>query len=125
MSAPHPTGPLVLLAEDDPEVCGILERELREEGYAVLTAHDGADALALLESLPAPADVLVTDVVMPRLSGDRLALLALARGLIHHVLFITGGVTHAVGVPIPGPILHKPFTPPALSQAVAAALRGA
>jgi len=124
MSAPQPATPLVLLAEDDPDLCSLLARALREDGYAVLTARDGADALTVLESLVSPADVLVTDVAMPRLRGDRLALLALARGLTRHVLFITGGVVQVPHLPVPGPILHKPLSPATLSEAVATALRG-
>ncbi|HKU60935.1 MAG TPA: response regulator [Gemmatimonadales bacterium] len=125
MSGPDSAIALVLLAEDDRDVCSLLARGLREDGYAVLTAHDGAAALAVLESLVSPADVLVTDVTMPRLRGDRLALLALARGLARHVLFITGGAVHAADVPISGPILPKPLSPATLSQAVAKVLVGA
>ena len=63
----------VLLAEDEPAVRAILARSLREYGYTVLEARDGAHALEMAERAPAPPDVVVADVVMPGMAGKPLA----------------------------------------------------
>ena len=63
----------VLVAEDEPAVRAILARALREYGYTVLEARDGAQALALAQGAPAPPDIVVADVVMPGMAGKPLA----------------------------------------------------
>jgi PAS domain S-box-containing protein len=64
---------VVLLAEDDPSVRGILARSLRDYGYTVLEAADGAEALELAQRQPAPPALLIADVVMPGMSGRELS----------------------------------------------------
>jgi CheY-like chemotaxis protein len=61
----------VLLAEDEPAVRELAARVLRDLGYALALAGDGEEALEL--ALREPFDLLVTDVVMPRLGGEALA----------------------------------------------------
>ena len=73
-----PTGQ-VLVADDDPAVLGLVAEMLEEEGYAVRRAADGATALAQVES--EPPDVVVTDVMMPRLDGLTLAARLRERGV--------------------------------------------
>lgn len=119
------TGPLVLVAEDDPAVRTLMARILEAEGYTVRTASDGRQALALLECLPNPADVLVTDLRMPGLTGDKLALSAQESGLVRRVLFVTGFDVLSEAVRLAGPILFKPFDPADLSTAVRQLLRAA
>ena len=63
----------VLVAEDEPAVRAILARALREYGYTVLEARDGAQALDLAQGAPAPPDIVVADVVMPGMAGKPLA----------------------------------------------------
>ncbi|HKU38023.1 MAG TPA: PAS domain S-box protein, partial [Polyangiales bacterium] len=63
----------VLIAEDDGLVRDTLERALREAGYSVLVADDGERALELATQHPGTIELLVTDVVMPKLSGHQLA----------------------------------------------------
>jgi CheY-like chemotaxis protein len=73
--APDAERPLVLLAEDDPELRSLLAEALREDGCNVVEADDGFDALDYLAaSLPADApldapDLIVSDVQMPGMSG--------------------------------------------------------
>ncbi|MBE2248291.1 MAG: response regulator [Myxococcus sp.] len=57
----------VLVAEDDEAIRGLIEKLLAREGYKVLTAPDGAAALALIERFP--IDAVVSDIDMPRLDG--------------------------------------------------------
>ncbi|HEY7524667.1 MAG TPA: PAS domain S-box protein [Candidatus Limnocylindrales bacterium] len=64
---------MVLLVEDDPVVRDMTTRLLERTGYDVVTVGDGSEAIAWLASAPAPPDVLVSDVVMPNMSGVELA----------------------------------------------------
>ena len=64
---------IALVVEDDEQVCRLVERILSRNGYTVLTAHGGEDALDFLRRHPLEIDVLVTDVVMPGMSGKELA----------------------------------------------------
>jgi len=110
----------VLLAEDEADVRTLAARVLRQHGYQVIEAADGAEALALAAAFDAPLHLLITDMVMPRLGGRDLAdhLLALRPGL--KVLFISGYTedtqvllnTHAPG----SAFLQKPFRLAALVQ---------
>jgi signal transduction histidine kinase/ActR/RegA family two-component response regulator len=63
----------ILLAEDEPQVRGVTERLLRQGGYRVITASDGAEALTRARSYPGPIDLLITDVVMSNVGGVELA----------------------------------------------------
>jgi chemosensory pili system protein ChpA (sensor histidine kinase/response regulator) len=66
-----PLHPCVLLVEDDRSVRRYLEVTLQRSGYRVLTAADGLEAMKL--ALSSPVDVVVTDAIMPNLSGHELA----------------------------------------------------
>jgi two-component system cell cycle sensor histidine kinase/response regulator CckA len=63
----------VLVVEDEEEVRALARDVLEMNGYTVLEAMDADDAMRLGESHPGPIDLLITDVVMPRLSGPELA----------------------------------------------------
>ncbi len=85
-----PQRPTLLLVEDEPALRLLVVTMLEEEGYLVLQAGNGLDAIALAERHRGEIDLLLTDVVMPRLSGPELAqeLRALRPGL--EVLFMSG-----------------------------------
>jgi two-component system, cell cycle sensor histidine kinase and response regulator CckA len=105
----------VLIVEDDAMLRGILAEYLVEEGFAVLTAEDGEQALAIASTLEGQLDLVVTDVLLPVMDG-----LELADRLAHlepppPVLFISG-VTAERNVP--GPVLAKPFGPSAFLEQV-------
>jgi len=74
-AAPAPGKPTgtILLAEDDPSVLRVFTRGLERLGFTVIPTEDGAEALAEFEKDPAAVDVVVTDGVMPRISGAGLA----------------------------------------------------
>jgi DNA-binding NtrC family response regulator len=77
MSQQHagtPAGRRVLLVEDEPTLLRVLEMILTDAGYEVTTSFDGEDALRKVAASPNAWHVVVSDVTMPRLSGDRLAL---------------------------------------------------
>lgn len=67
MSAHAKTRPLILVAEDDEDILALVVFDLEDEGYEVLTARDGQEAVALaLERHP---DLILLDVAMPGLDG--------------------------------------------------------
>ncbi|HRF47092.1 MAG TPA: response regulator [Anaerolineales bacterium] len=63
----HDSAPTILLVDDEPSVLAALKRALRPDGYRILTAESGAEALELLER--EPVAVIVSDQRMPRMSG--------------------------------------------------------
>jgi DNA-binding response OmpR family regulator len=69
-------GPTVLVVEDDPVILKLLEVNFELEGFTVLLAHDGAEAIELARA--ERPDVVITDIMMPRASG--LELLAALKG---------------------------------------------
>ena len=98
-SAAEPAEPLqgrerVLLVEDEPVVRKLVREMLVRNGYDVLDAADGPSALALVDSLGVPIDVLVTDVVMPSMSGRELAE-RLRRSQPETLVLYTSGYTDA------------------------------
>jgi CheY-like chemotaxis protein len=126
---PHPAVPAarrgsetVLLAEDDPAVRAFCRQALRAEGYAVLEAAGGAEALRVAEGYLRPVHLLVTDVVMPGVGGRELAQRLAALHPEARVLFVSGYTDDAVvrhGVREGQvPFLPKPFTPADLARKV-------
>jgi two-component system cell cycle sensor histidine kinase/response regulator CckA len=113
----------VLLAEDEPSVRMLAARVLRAQGYTVVEAENGDAALQLARAWTgAPLDLLLTDVVMPRMSGKTLAGLIQTLFPASAVLFISGYTDNAIvhhGQLDPGIVfLQKPFSPAALARKV-------
>ena len=69
---PRRQGTTILLVEDDEIMRALTRQLLQEHGYSVLEANDGQTALELVQSDPGPIDLLLTDVVMRRMSGPEL-----------------------------------------------------
>jgi len=87
----------ILLAEDDDAVRDVLQMVLDDNGYTVLTAENGAQALTLSREYTGHIHMLLTDVVMPHISGARLAeLIAEARPDIK-VLYMSGYADDVLG----------------------------
>lgn len=112
----------VLIVEDEEVVRGLASRSLREHGYQVAEAPDGASALDYLERYSAQIDLVVSDVVMPTMGGRELGL-RLAQLAPHiPVLYISGFTGDDVvnrGLLDPeAPFLQKPFAPEQLALKV-------
>jgi two-component system, cell cycle sensor histidine kinase and response regulator CckA len=115
----------ILLVEDNDAVRELAQRTLRARGYAVIEARNGDEAIDLM-ARGAKAQLLLTDVVMPGLSGPNLAARLLQQNPRLRVLYMSGfnedsAAAHGTfwgGVPL----LQKPFTPNQLAQRVRVAL---
>jgi len=126
---PAEGGEVILVVEDEPAVRSMTARGLRKHGYTVLEATHGAEALACLRDGPLAVDVLVTDVVMPEMSGRQLAERALSLSPATRVLFVSGyadAVVERHGVrEIECAFLQKPYTPALLARRIRELLGGA
>jgi PAS domain S-box-containing protein len=118
----------ILLAEDSEMVRDLALTVLRRQGYRVLVAPDGAQALQVAEDHNGPIHLLITDVVMPGMSGRVLADRLLALRPDTKVLFMSGYTEDTIahhGVLTPrAALMEKPFSPPALARRVRDILDG-
>ncbi|HXU60577.1 MAG TPA: PAS domain-containing protein [Polyangia bacterium] len=122
-------GALILVAEDERSVRQVVVRVLERAGYRVIDAPDARVALMLAREQEGPIDLLLTDVVMPRLSGKELARQLCAERPGLRVLYMSGYPNESIaqrGVVDAGVhLLAKPVTPDQLLTAVAEALNRA
>ena len=124
-----PTGSeTILLVEDEQSVRTLAQTVLQRCGYRILTAEDAPSALSQVEAHTLPIDLLLTDVVMPRMSGRELAETMASLQPKAKVLFMSGHMDDAIlrhGVLTAEiPFLQKPFTPDVLAQKVRDVLDG-
>ena len=116
----------VLVAEDDGMVRSLVKKLLERHGYRVLTAVDGEDALELTCATGDEVQVLLTDVVMPRMNGRELHLALLERYPAMKVLFMSGYTDSIIGQHgvLTGdiPFIQKPFQARILLQKLRAVL---
>jgi CheY-like chemotaxis protein len=106
----------VLLVDDDQLVRSFLRRALSSEGYAVVIAANGEEALTLARTLNGQFDLVVTDIRMPVMDGLELASHIIDLYPKLPILFISGFLPGTSRVP--GPLLAKPFTPEAFLDQV-------
>jgi signal transduction histidine kinase len=116
----------ILLVEDNDSVRQVSAESLRRRGYTVHEARDADEAIQILGRQPSMPQLLVTDIVMPGMSGPQLAALLLQQTPALRVLYMSGFSEDATAVQ--GnfwgniPLLQKPFTPGQLSDRVRFAL---
>ncbi len=112
----------VLLVEDDVAVRRLAKRILIKSGYSVLEAAEGEEALRINEQYSERVHLLVTDVIMPGMSGKELADRIISTHPEIKVIFISGYTDDVLtrrGVLGPGTdLIHKPFSPEALLEKV-------
>jgi DNA-binding response OmpR family regulator len=115
----------VLLVEDDGSVRRYLEVTLQRAGYQVITAKDGLEAMKL--ALSSPIDAVVTDAVMPHLSGQQLARFVRSNAKLARVpiILLTGQENKAAASPDDqiDAFLYKPVKAEDLTSCLASLLR--
>jgi len=112
----------ILLVEDDEGIRRLVSAVLRDQGYEVLAATDGVEALQMLQLRKGGCDLLITDVILPRMKAAVLAQGARTMFPNITVLYISGYagdmlVSH--GVDAQAAYLQKPFLPQAIIEKVA------
>jgi CheY-like chemotaxis protein len=121
MASPVPqySGRTLLLVDDDPVLRTMMARALADEGYAVLAAANGSEALALASTLGSQLGLVITDIRMPGMNGLELAEYLARLKPPAPVLFLSGFADPAPA----GAFLAKPFVPEALIEQVGQMLR--
>lgn len=109
------SNPLVLLVEDEDAVRRTMSRLLERRGYTLISAGNSEEAIAICAAEPRPVSVLVTDVVMPGLSGPELARelrqLYPQMRIIYMSGFSSAYAAQAEAIEPFGVFLEKPFMP--------------
>jgi CheY-like chemotaxis protein len=116
--AQHPTLATLLLVEDELPLRDAVAEYLRKRGYTVLTASDGAEAVTICGDTSATIDLLVTDVVMPGMSGPELAQQLYSSRPNLHVVYISGYAAGSLMHEKIGAFLQKPFSFQLLSNRI-------
>ncbi len=112
--------PTVLLVDDDDQVRGLCRMFLEESGFQVFEAPNGLEALLLAVQRQGAFDLVVTDLVMPNMTGVELGK-ALREMWPHlNVLYMSGSCRETAGLELPSdsPFLAKPFALQELVEAV-------
>jgi len=126
-STPSHGSEVVLLVEDEDNIREPAQEILESRGYTVLAASDASEALAIAQVHQGPIHLLVTDVVMPGMSGSQLAERLGTMRPEARVLYISGypedAIAHHGVLKQPGPaFLQKPFPPGVLLSTVRSVL---
>ncbi len=112
----------VLVVEDEPALRRLISVSLEKRGYTVRTAGDGSDAIRILEKNPSAIDLVVSDIMMPKLNGLELRQKAILLRPEIRFLFISGYAEDIVGraahFPQDACYLEKPFLPIELARKV-------
>ena len=127
-AAPRRGTETVLVVEDEEAVRHVVRRVLELQGYTVHTARDGAEALQTARAHGGRIDLLMTDVILPEMSGPAIVERLLAEWPHAKVLYMSGYAAEEAtkrGLVVPGTaLLRKPFTLDDLARAVRGVLDG-
>lgn len=127
-SAPGACSETILVVEDSDMLLGLVRTILESEGYQVLTAGQGEEALRVFRAFQGPIRLLLTDVVMPNMNGWELVEQVRALRPEVKILFMSGYPEKEVeadgSLPIREPFLQKPFSPKVLKEKVREILDG-
>ncbi len=111
----------IMVVEDEAAVRGLATRALRQQGYTVIEAGNGAEALEILDHCGA-VDLILSDVVMPRMGGRELVECLAAQAHDAHLLLMSGyagtGLTDRGGLPPGVEFIDKPFSPADLVEKI-------
>jgi two-component system alkaline phosphatase synthesis response regulator PhoP len=116
----------VLVVDDEEDIVALLRYNLEKEGYHVVSAHDGAEALAAVES---PVDLVVLDVMMPGVDGYEVCrrIRAMPRHLSTPIMFLTaraGEIDQVLGLELGADdFIQKPISPRVFVARVRSILR--
>jgi DNA-binding response OmpR family regulator len=111
----------ILLAEDEELLRELGETILRHAGYTVISAHGRQELNRLVESYSGEIDLVLTDVVMPEISGQEVVRLARTRWPHIRVIYMSGySDDELAGLEAGSAFLAKPFTPAELMEKVRA-----
>jgi len=117
----------ILLTEDEQDVREVAREFLESAGYTVLQAPTGNAALTLANAYESGIELLITDMVMPGITGQELARQMTAKRRDLRIIYMSGYSEHAAGEAAKGEgaaiVLTKPFSRSALLQAVRQALQ--
>jgi two-component system cell cycle sensor histidine kinase/response regulator CckA len=114
-----PKETVILIAEDEPLVRNLIQLMLTKEGYALLAAKDGQEALEICDRFEGPIHLLLTDVRMPRMDGWTLAQMVRTRRPDTKIIVISGETATTIAEKNPADaFLRKPFIPPTLLQCI-------
>jgi two-component system, cell cycle sensor histidine kinase and response regulator CckA len=116
----------VLVVEDEPALRKLISLSLEKHGYTVLAAEDGTEAIRILENNPGKIDLVVSDIMMPKLNGLELRKKAILLRPEMRFLFISGYAEDIIGrtvhLPHDAGYLEKPFLAIELARKVRAQL---
>ena len=111
----------MLLVEDEVEVRQFAVRALKRQGYEVMEAADGVEALELMRANPGKIDIVVSDVVMPEMDGPTLFKELRKDNPLIKVIFVSGYPNEAFRETLGTEdfaFLPKPFSLPQLAEKV-------
>jgi two-component system, cell cycle sensor histidine kinase and response regulator CckA len=118
----------LLIVENEAAIRNLLQMALRKNGYTVLAAESGREALDLVSTHSGPIHLLITDVMMPDIDGPELVRRLSAIRPETRTLFMSGYMDDALGeqgvLPSSVNFIQKPFSPSTIAQKVRDILDG-
>jgi two-component system, cell cycle sensor histidine kinase and response regulator CckA len=115
----------ILVVDDEDGIREVARRILTRGGYDVIAAPGGEEALSLITGGGADVDLLLTDVIMPRMSGKELAERFASLRADARVLYMSGYTDRLIGLDEVDALVEKPFDGEGLLAAVGRALEPA